>query len=221
MNSRSIDITMKFVPKGSCFIDTGRKLSTLYHMPVDLAHGCNTVGAFADGVAGSVLKKIPEAATEYHKSEKVLGSFSSSLERSNKNIRVYNFVTQKYPGGGSLSYKAITNCFLEYLQSSERNGKLLIIPEIGCGIARGDRECVLLAIKAAVKIFDGDFGSLEEIRMLIWEGSETKTSWAFSRLLNNPEAVDFFIDSVYSVDGDGIEESRNLEAFALKQRRGF
>lgn len=69
--------------------------------------------------------------------------------------KVYNFYTQKFPGSGSLSYEAIQTCFKNYSSSiPERhygdsyNPKehVLVIPEIGCGIAKGFRPLVLRAI---------------------------------------------------------------------------
>lgn len=144
---------------------------------VDFAHGCNTRGAMASGVAAAVAKNYTAlVAADKHMANtgKVnLGSFIRHINRGS--IRqprsfIYNFYTQMFPGPGSLSYSAITQCFEKYFKErlTEIDNVKLIIPEIGCGRGGGFRLKVLHAIRKAFDRVEVPEGKSITVIMQIW-----------------------------------------------------
>lgn len=213
---KSIELNLFYQPVGFCIIDhVNRQLSDNQYLKLDVAHGCNTVGVFGSGVAGTISTKCPgvrNAYLESLRSSRDLGGFSFFPQWGDRGS-VFNFLTQLRPGEGTLSYKAITEAFLLYLESSElRIGtKHLIIPEIGCGIAGGDRECVLIAILAAIKIFDGDFGDLESIQMHIWNRGPHSILDLNKSTVFNTDMMVYYKNNVLASFNNGIQDSRNFE----------
>lgn len=218
---KSIELNLFYQPVGFCIIDhVNRQLADNPSLKLDVAHGCNTIGDFGAGVAGSISRKCPSVRNAYleslssHKSvtdSGKLGDFSYFPQWGDRGS-VFNFMTQLHPGSGTLSYKAITESFLKYLESTElREGvRHLIIPEIGCGIAGGDRECVLIAILAALQLFEGDFGSLESIQMYIWNKGPKSISDLNKSVVFNKDMMIYYKGNVLA-SHYGIQESRIFE----------
>lgn len=174
---------LEFDPKCSCSLEAAQTLN------VDFAHGCNTRGAMASGVAAVVAKNYPFLQAEDKKlSERGLVTLGSFLRHvslpglfyvghrfKHGSIPsdcsfIYNFYTQMNPGPGSLSYSAITRCFHDYFNSrlQERNNVKLIIPEIGCGLAGGSRLRVLYSIRKAFDSIEVPEGKSLMVLMQIW-----------------------------------------------------
>lgn len=162
---------LEFDPKCSCALEAAQNLN------VDFAHGCNTRGAMASGVAAVVAKNYPFLQREDKKLSRAglvtLGSFIRHLNRGSvtpDRSFIYNFYTQMNPGSGSLSYSAITRCFLDYFNSrlEERHDVELIIPEIGCGLAGGSRLRVLRSIRKALDMTTVPEGKSVKVLMRIW-----------------------------------------------------
>ena len=155
----------------------GCALEKAEEMNVDFAHGCNTRGAMASGVAAAVAKNYTKLASD----DKMLSSSRSiSLGQTLRHINrgsthsdrsyIYNFYTQMNPGPGSLSYSAIENCFKSYFETrlEERDVVRLLIPEIGCGLGGGFRLKVLYHIRKALDSITLPEGKSIEVVMYIW-----------------------------------------------------
>lgn len=200
---------LEFDPKCSCSLEAAQNLN------VDFAHGCNTRGAMASGVAAVVAKNYPFLQAEDKKlSERglvVLGSFIRHLNRgSNIPDRsfIYNFYTQMNPGPGSLSYSAITRCFHDYFNSrlQERDNVKLIIPEIGCGLAGGSRLRVLYSIRKAFDLVEVPECKSLMVLMQIWGDGfvqgwnrlHHEMQWALTTDLDKP--VDEVVKTVLGND---------------------
>lgn len=162
---------LEFDPKCSCALEAAQNLN------VDFAHGCNTRGAMASGVAAVVAKNYPFLQREDKKLSRdglvTLGSFIRHLNRGSvipDRSFIYNFYTQMNPGPGSLSYSAITRCFHDYFNSrlQERDDAKLIIPEIGCGLAGGSRLRVLYSIRKAFDLVEVHEAKSVSVLMQIW-----------------------------------------------------
>ena len=162
---------LEFDPSCGCSLEKAESLN------VDFAHGCNTRGAMASGVAAVVAKNYPFLQREDKKLSgrglATLGSFIRHLNRGSAipdRSFIYNFYTQMNPGPGSLSYSAITRCFLDYFNSrlQERDDVKLIIPEIGCGLGGGFRLKVLHSIRKAFDSVEVPEGKSILVIMQIW-----------------------------------------------------
>lgn len=162
---------LKFDPTCSCALKYAETLN------IDFAHGCNTKGAMASGVAASVRKNYP-AIDNIDKQlsargETNLGTFIRHINRASvlgDRSYIYNFYTQTYPGPGSLSYSAIHTCFEEYFKArlEERDHVKMVMPEIGCGRGGGSRLKVLYQIRKALEAVEVVEGKSINLTMLIW-----------------------------------------------------
>lgn len=155
----------------------GCSLEKAESLNVDFAHGCNTRGAMASGVAAVVRKAYPVLASVDGSKSQIgltpLGSFIRHVNRysvARDRSFVYNFYTQTNPGAGSLSYSAIRNCFEKYFKTrlEERDHVKLIIPEIGCGLGGGFRLKVLHSIRKAFDSVEVPEGKSITVIMQIW-----------------------------------------------------
>lgn len=162
---------LEFDPSCGCSLEKAESLN------VDFAHGCNTRGAMASGVAAAVRKAYPAMASEDEwKSREGLTPLGSFIRHRSRHSGfqdhsfIYNFYTQTNPGAGSLSYSAITNCFEKYFKArlEERDHVKLIIPEIGCGLGGGFRLKVLHSIRKAFDSVEVPEGKSILVIMQIW-----------------------------------------------------
>lgn len=203
---------LEFDPKCSCALEAAQTLN------VDFAHGCNTRGAMASGVAAVVAKNYPFLQREDKKLSRdglvTLGSFIRHMSRGSVHREpshmsfVYNFYTQMNPGPGSLSYSAITRCFLDYFNSrlQEREDVKLIIPEIGCGLAGGSRLRVLYSIRKAFDLVEVHEAKSVSVLMQIWGDGfvqgwnrlHHEMQWALTTDLDKP--VDEVVKSILGHD---------------------
>ncbi|ARK07928.1 hypothetical protein phiA829_108 [Aeromonas phage phiA8-29] len=212
---------LEFDPKCSCALEAAQNLN------VDFAHGCNTRGAMASGVAAVVAKNYPFLQREDKKLSRAglvtLGSFIRHVGMHGlpyvghtfKNGAIpsdcsfiYNFYTQMNPGPGSLSYSAITRCFHDYFNSrlQERDDVKLIIPEIGCGLAGGSRLRVLYSIRKAFDLVEVHEAKSVSVLMQIWGDGfvqgwnrlHHEMQWALTTDLDKP--VDEVVKSILGHD---------------------
>lgn len=200
---------LEFDPKCSCALEAAQNLN------VDFAHGCNTRGAMASGVAAVVAKNYPFLQREDKKLSRdglvTLGSFIRHLNRGSvipDRSFIYNFYTQVNPGPGSLSYSAITRCFHDYFNSrlQERDDVKLIIPEIGCGLAGGSRLRVLYSIRKAFDLVEVHESKSVLVLMQIWGDGflqgwnrlHHEMQWALTTDLDKP--VDEVVKSILGHD---------------------
>lgn len=208
---------LEFDPKFSCALEAAQNLN------VDFAHGCNTRGAMASGVAAVVAKNYPFLQREdkklSHAGLVTLGSFIRHLNRGSvipDRSFIYNFYTQMNPGLGSLSYSAITRCFHDYFNSrlQERDDVKLIIPEIGCGRGGGSRLRVLYSIRKAFDLVEVHEAKSVSVLMQIWGDGfvqgwnrlHHEMQWALTTDLDKP--VDEVVKSILGHDdflGDAVD----------------
>lgn len=160
---------LEFDPTCSCALEKAQEMN------VDFAHGCNTRGAMASGVAAAVSKSYPGLVEldKYASITPELGVFIRYPNHSStqkERTFIYNFYTQMNPGPGSLSYSAIENCFKSYFETrlEERDVVRLLIPEIGCGRGGGFRLKVLYHIRKALDSITLPEGKSIEVVMYIW-----------------------------------------------------
>lgn len=115
-----------------------------------LVHGCNCFCNMGAGLAKDIAKKYPsvlkvDQATVYGDKSK-LGSYSTA---TTKNGNIVNAYTQfKYGGGrNNADYEAIKKVFEKI--NEEYKGKVICIPKIGAGLAKGDWKTIKKIINAA------------------------------------------------------------------------
>tara|TARA_R110000851_G_scaffold78000_5_gene172067 strand:+ start:8261 stop:8731 length:471 start_codon:yes stop_codon:yes gene_type:complete len=112
-----------------------------------LIHGCNCFRAMASGIAGQIVKRIPEAqfADNMYMGEgdfEKLSTYSTAcVRRENGTVGVViNLYTQFKPGS-DLYEDALTLGFKRIANTIHKNIKIGI-PLIGCGVAGGDWKIV-------------------------------------------------------------------------------
>jgi O-acetyl-ADP-ribose deacetylase (regulator of RNase III) len=120
-----------------------------------LVHGCNCMNIMGAGVARQVRSVFPAAyaADQAYstKSHDMLGTYSSAevplFGLLGKKLTVVNAYTQFAPGGGEdvFDYGAFADV-LEKLHEDFPD-KVIGMPAIGCGLAGGDKERILRAIR--------------------------------------------------------------------------
>lgn len=114
-----------------------------------IAHGCNTRGAFAAGVAGAIKAAHPEVEAEYQHAVR-RGEFqagTAQLVWTTTTVgpidtlrRVFNLATQREPGRcsglGTAAYWPVYLAVANMVETcqSKRIGRVAM-PRIGCGIA--------------------------------------------------------------------------------------
>lgn len=110
-----------------------------------IAHGVNCQNKMGSGVAKALYEKFPEVKEMYHKyfehprGKVPLGC--SQLVHTKEGKFIYNLFTQEYYGYDGkryVNYGAVANCFMEL--SEFRQGEIIAIPKIGCGLAGGNWE---------------------------------------------------------------------------------
>lgn len=190
---------LTLVPPGTNSLETSRCLKN-GGKTVFFAHGCNTFGAFGDGVAGVVRKECPTAYKAYVDAvNNVFGGRDIQQHReflmgricgnwTFENPLVVNMFTQLKPGSGSLSYNAITSCFVKLFEHIQfevdkpespattitRDDVVIVIPAIGCGIAGGEFTEVVDSIVRAVVEYYSKYPEIhelpfKELKMEIWD----------------------------------------------------
>lgn len=215
---------LEFDPTCSCALEKA------HEMNVDFAHGCNTRGAMASGVAAAVAKAYVNlvAADKWVslREEICLGQtlrvINSGSTRDNRSY-IYNFYTQMNPGPGSLSYSAIENCFKIYFKTrlEERDDVRLIIPEIGCGLGGGFRLKVLYHIRKALDNIVLPSGKSITIIMRIWGDGHMRgwtelqheAQWVLTSELEVP--IDTLLVNKMSSESLLGETARSLNALQI------
>lgn len=115
-----------------------------------LVHGCNCFCNFGAGLAVAVAKNFPSSfkadqATTYGDKTK-LGTYSFAETKYGTVINAY---TQFSYGSGkrNADYVAIKSVFEKI--NEDFKGKVICIPKIGCGLAKGDWKVVKKIINQA------------------------------------------------------------------------
>lgn len=112
-----------------------------------IAHGVNSKGKFASGVAGAIAKKWPIVKKEYlykYKSVKwYLGEVQIVCANSYDSHYplVANMCTQENYGNDGklyLSYSALQSCLNSVLSYAQANDLTVAMPKVGAGLAGGD-----------------------------------------------------------------------------------
>lgn len=107
-----------------------------------IAHGCNCFCNMGAGIARSIKQQFPKAAAAdkvtQKGSKKKLGTCSFAKQHG---IWVINAYTQyNYGGGKNLNYTALRKC-MKYIRE-QFPGLRIGLPQIGCGLAKGDWKTV-------------------------------------------------------------------------------
>lgn len=113
-----------------------------------IGHGCNAQGAQGAGIAKTIKEKYPESFPPYEKfcldnkkSKKILGSV---VIVELKDIVIANMITQHMYGSrhkfGEENMKAISDSLIATLDYCRANKKVLHIPFIGGGLAKGNKK---------------------------------------------------------------------------------
>lgn len=147
-----------------------------------IAHGCNTRGAFAAGIAGQIADKYPLVAEEYKaacRAEKFfLGEAQCCVGRSPgwlppvegsgprrvPDRLIFNLGTQREPGADASSHAI----WLAFANMAERckvwNISRVAIPRIGCGIGGLTWPTVASAIENGLVV-----GQNTELEVVVYD----------------------------------------------------
>ena len=132
-----------------------------------ILHGANTLNVMGAGIASQIKNFFPEAYeadTNYYNKcggKIKLGTFSKCWVNDDHKV-IYNLYSQSETGTHKrmVSYKALENGFKSIKEDLSKREWLKepilgFSPEIGCGLAGGDKKIVLDIITAV--FYDADF----------------------------------------------------------------
>lgn len=151
--------------------------------PKVILHGCNTMGGFGSGFAGTLKKLYPEAADAYYAEHKKDALFLGTvLWVESKGVLIGNCMTQPTYGRDGkqhVSYEAFESCMRSVNQAAEdgipgtiaENGfSELSMPMIGADLGGGDWTILaqiiskqLVSVTPTVYVYPG---SKHDIRTL-------------------------------------------------------
>lgn len=127
-----------------------------------IAHGCNTRGGFASGVAGQIRRLYPKVREAYMEKYELygwkLGQIQFvSINKDENPLWIVNMATQDTYGktGVHVNYEAVKLCFTSLFKYCEWNNHRIAIPKVGAGLAGGDWsriEKILLDLLFGTKI---------------------------------------------------------------------
>lgn len=132
-----------------------------------IGHGVNICGVMGAGIAKTIREKFPQVYKEYkavceHGNDNIqlgLGWWTGDFFAYPENGKVIvNFSTQEKPGPDA-TYEAVFSSLFKFSKQAahpkkiEKNGNIIAIPEIGCGIGGLEWpvvELIIEAVEAAV-----------------------------------------------------------------------
>lgn len=144
-----------------------------------IVHGCNPYPGGEGGLAQALFDKFPRAFEAHEAAMKEVARVMQMYGRTKRdgnvvnapimdiavgtisiamydNLTIINAVTQSQPGSGTLSYKAIGECFEAVRETAMILGQSnrpnhIYFPMIGAGIAGGDWSIILPIIEKALQ----------------------------------------------------------------------
>jgi O-acetyl-ADP-ribose deacetylase (regulator of RNase III) len=110
-----------------------------------IAHGCNTQGGFASGVAGQVARLYPRVREAYLRKHETTGWELGQIQfcmtgNDRPPLWIVNMATQDSYGrtGVHVDYLAVEQCFKALFRHCEYLGDRIAIPRVGAGLGGGD-----------------------------------------------------------------------------------